>query len=132
MVLQDLLDNVKPQAGASPLALDLDEFLKELALLRLRDSLPHVGNLDGHPLPLPAGGDPDEAAPGSVADRVAEEVIEDLANLVAVGLNEDLLVMSSITESDILEKATKAGADAFLPKPFDMKELLSQVGRLLS
>lgn len=43
-----------------------------------------------------------------------------------------ILVMSSITEADIQEKATKAGADFFLPKPFDTNELLSQVGRLLS
>ena len=43
-----------------------------------------------------------------------------------------ILVMSSITEADILEKATKAGADAFLPKPFETKELLLQVERLLS
>jgi two-component system alkaline phosphatase synthesis response regulator PhoP len=42
-----------------------------------------------------------------------------------------ILVMSSITETDIREKATKTGADFFLPKPFETRELLSQVERLL-
>jgi DNA-binding response OmpR family regulator len=43
-----------------------------------------------------------------------------------------VLVMSSITEADIREKAARAGADFFLPKPFDMKELLQQVKRLIT
>lgn len=43
-----------------------------------------------------------------------------------------VLIMSSITETDIREKAARAGADFFLPKPFDMKELLQQVKRLIT
>lgn len=43
-----------------------------------------------------------------------------------------LLIFSSITESDIAEQARRAGADDFLPKPFDPAELLERVKSLLA
>ena len=42
-----------------------------------------------------------------------------------------LLIFSSITEIDIAEQAKRAGADHFLPKPFDPAELLERVKSLL-
>lgn len=42
-----------------------------------------------------------------------------------------ILMFSSITESDIAEQARKAGANQFLPKPFDPAELLSRVREMI-
>ncbi len=44
--------------------------------------------------------------------------------------NIPVIIMSSITDSDIRERAKKAGADVFLPKPFKIKELLDEIDRL--
>ncbi len=41
-----------------------------------------------------------------------------------------VLIFSSITEVDILEQTQAAGADAFLPKPFDPEQLVSRVRKL--
>lgn len=41
-----------------------------------------------------------------------------------------VLVFSSITEHDIAQQVTAAGANAFLRKPFQGDELLQAVGRL--
>ncbi|MBN9416268.1 hypothetical protein ABS71_13825 [bacterium SCN 62-11] len=43
-----------------------------------------------------------------------------------------LLIFSSITESDIAEQARRAGADDFLPKPFDPAELVQRVKSLMA
>lgn len=41
-----------------------------------------------------------------------------------------VLVLSSITDPDIQARVMKAGADAFLPKPFEVSALVEQVNRL--
>lgn len=43
-----------------------------------------------------------------------------------------LLIFSSITESDIADQARRAGADDFLPKPFDPAELVQRVKTLMT
>lgn len=43
-----------------------------------------------------------------------------------------ILVVSSITESDLRERVLEMGADAFLQKPLPVDEFLKQVTRLLS
>jgi FixJ family two-component response regulator len=40
-------------------------------------------------------------------------------------------VVSSITDAEIETRALKAGADAFLPKPFEVSAILDHVARLL-
>lgn len=42
-----------------------------------------------------------------------------------------VLVTSSITEDDIGERAREAGADAFLPKPLRVEDLVREARRLL-
>jgi DNA-binding response OmpR family regulator len=43
-----------------------------------------------------------------------------------------LLIFSSITESDIAEQVRRAGADVFLPKPFDPADLMDRVNDLIA
>ena len=43
-----------------------------------------------------------------------------------------VLMMSSITDKDIRDKVEKVGANAFLPKPFKVQELLSEIDRLIA
>jgi DNA-binding response OmpR family regulator len=43
-----------------------------------------------------------------------------------------LLIFSSITESDIAEQVRRAGADEFLPKPFDPAVLVERVRALMT
>lgn len=43
-----------------------------------------------------------------------------------------ILVMSSVIDPDINERVHRAGADAFLPKPFDVHRLLDKVHQLLA
>ncbi|MBM3465295.1 MAG: response regulator [Armatimonadetes bacterium] len=42
-----------------------------------------------------------------------------------------VLIVSSITDPDIQARALRAGADAFLPKPFEVATLVENVNRLL-
>jgi len=41
-----------------------------------------------------------------------------------------ILILSSITDPDIQARALKAGADAFIAKPFEVAALVEQVGKL--
>ncbi len=43
-----------------------------------------------------------------------------------------VLMMSSITDKDIRDKVEKVGANAFLPKPFKVNDLLSEIDRLIA
>ena len=42
-----------------------------------------------------------------------------------------ILVTSSITDADITEQSIKAGAEVFLPKPFQPGQLMEHLDRLL-
>lgn len=42
-----------------------------------------------------------------------------------------ILVMSSIIDADIRERVERAGAEMFLPKPYEPERLVEAVGRLL-
>ncbi|MEQ8225946.1 MAG: response regulator [Candidatus Eremiobacterota bacterium] len=42
-----------------------------------------------------------------------------------------VLMMSSITDKDIRDKVEKVGANAFLPKPFNVHDLLAEIDRLI-
>ncbi|MEQ8170360.1 MAG: response regulator [Candidatus Eremiobacterota bacterium] len=42
-----------------------------------------------------------------------------------------VLMMSSITDRDIRDRVEKVGANAFLPKPFKVNDLLSEIDRLI-
>lgn len=43
-----------------------------------------------------------------------------------------VLIMSSITDKNIRDKVEKVGANAFLPKPFKVYDLLHEIDRLLA
>jgi CheY-like chemotaxis protein len=42
-----------------------------------------------------------------------------------------ILISSSITDPDLRERVTRAGADAFVPKPCDPQQMEREVARLL-
>lgn len=42
-----------------------------------------------------------------------------------------VLMMSSITDKDIRDKVEKVGANAFLPKPFKVQDLIAEIDRLI-
>ncbi len=43
-----------------------------------------------------------------------------------------VLMMSSITDRDIRDRVEKVGANAFLPKPFKVHDLLAEIDRLIA
>lgn len=43
-----------------------------------------------------------------------------------------VLIMSSITDKDIRDKVIKVGANAFLPKPFKVHDMLQEIDRLIA
>lgn len=46
-------------------------------------------------------------------------------------VNIPIIMVSSITESDLHDQVVKVGANIFLPKPLNMKDLINQINQLL-